>query len=164
MTYYSDLKMTSWWQNKPFPSNHDRIFLLELLSRQLFLKNNCEDRIVKDRDMIVTWKEFRDMIDFQGSNFRLKLPFRFSLPVLAFTSGFEPRPKVNNRLCVTKSHNSIPKEVWQVQKIHLNSNTLKSYASQQDIKLPSPPTQVQPLWSSEVTSDWWIRIGNGEYE
>ena len=143
MTYYSDLKMTSWWQNKPFPSNHDRIFLLELLSRQLFLKNNCEDR---------------DMIDFQGSNFRLKLP------VLIFTSGFGPRPKVNNRLCVTKSHNSIPKEVWQVQKIHLNSNTLKSYASQQDIKLPSPPTQVQPLWSSEVTSDWWIRIGNGEYE
>ena len=109
---------------EPFPSNLDRIFLLELLSRQLFLKNNCEDR---------------DMIDFQGSNFRLKLP------VLAFTSGFEPRPKDNNRLCVTKSHNSIPKEVWQVQKIHLNSNTLKSYASQQDIKLPSPPTQVQPL-------------------
>ena len=141
--------MTSWWpyndvmMTEPFPSNLDRIFLLELLSRQLFLKNNCEDR---------------DMIDFQGSNFRLKLP------VLIFTSGFGPRPKVNNRLCVTKSHNSIPKEVWQVQKIHLNSNTLKSYASQQDIKLPSPPTQVQPLWSSEVTSDWWIRIGNGEYE
>ena len=58
--------MMSWWQNKPFPSNLDRIFLQELFSRQLFLKNNCENR---------------DMTDFQGSNFRLKLPFRFSLPI-----------------------------------------------------------------------------------
>ena len=121
---------------EPFPSNLDRIFLLELLSRQLFLKNNCEDQ---GSAKILPGRKDRDMIDFQGSNFRLKLP------VLIFTSGFGPRPKVNNRLCVTKSHNSIPKEVWQVQKIHLNSNTLKSYASQQDIKLPSPPTQVQPL-------------------
>ena len=138
--------MTSWWRIKPFPSNLDRIFLQELLSRQLFLKNNCEDR---------------DMIDFQGSNFSLKLPFRFSLPLLVFTSGFGPRPKINNRLCVAKSHNSIPKEVWQVQKIHLNWNTLKSYASQQDIKLPRSLRfypQVSTLWWLEDISDWWTRL------
>ena len=93
-----------WWRHKPFPSNLDRIFLQELLSRQLSLKNNCEDR---------------DMIDFQNW-------FEPLISTSGWVSGFGPGPKINNRLSVTKGHNSIPKEVWQVQKVHLNWNTLST--------------------------------------
>ena len=96
--------VTSWWRHKPFPSNLDRIFLQELLSRQLSLKNNCEDR---------------DMIDFQNW-------FELLISTSGSVSGFGPGPKINNRLSVTKGHNSIPKEVWQVQKVHLNWNTLST--------------------------------------
>ena len=59
------------------------------------------------------------MIDFQNW-------FELLISTSGSVSGFGPGPKINNRLSVTKGHNSIPKEVWQVQKVHLNWNTLST--------------------------------------
>ena len=62
------------------------------------------------------------MIDFQNW-------FELLISPSGSVSGFGPGPKINNRLSVTKGHNSIPKEVWQVQKVHLNWNTLSTSTS-----------------------------------